>query len=81
MKKQGPPPLSTETYKDGEVIGIDTDGGLVIWDSFAKAGFNCGESIEEFGPANLTSTEKQRLAIGFSNRAISAAFKNIQEAK
>lgn len=47
------------TYKDGEVIGIDTDGCLVLWNADDEELYNCGETLEEFG--ELTAIELARI--------------------
>lgn len=52
----------TETYRDGEVIGKDTDGCLILWNSSTKRGENCGETLEQFGGVDsLFPNEIKRL--------------------
>lgn len=38
--------MKTETYRDGEVIGKDNDGCLILWNSKNNTGENCGETLE-----------------------------------
>lgn len=42
---------------DFEVIGVDTDGGLICKDVQTGELYNCGETLEEFGAHNLTEGE------------------------
>jgi hypothetical protein len=48
-------------YKDSEVVGLDKDGCVVQWSAENHAPYNCGETPEEFGVANLTEVELLRL--------------------
>ena len=50
-------------YKDGEVIGKESDGSLIQWDADAQAPYSSGETLTDFGESNLTSAEKQRLGL------------------
>lgn len=38
-----------EVYRDGEVIGTDNDGCLILWNSQTNKKENCGETLEQFG--------------------------------
>jgi hypothetical protein len=53
--------MSTETHADNEVLGIDTDGCLILWDADKRQRYNCGETLEQWGKENLTSQEISRL--------------------
>jgi len=46
---------------DGEVLGQDADGGLIQWNATARAPYNSGETVEEFGGSNLSEAEMKRL--------------------
>jgi hypothetical protein len=35
-------------YQDGEILGIDTDGTLILWDAERNQPYNCGETLAEF---------------------------------
>lgn len=48
-------------FSDGEIMGIDGDGRLRQWDDAMKQVYNCGETIEEFGAANISVVEWARL--------------------
>ncbi len=50
-----------DEYTDGEVITVDGDGCLVLWDADRHEPYNCGETLEEFG--YLTDTERERLVV------------------
>ena len=50
-----------EVYRDGEVIGTDNDGCLILWNSTTQQGENCGETLEQFGIDNLFPKELKRL--------------------
>lgn len=50
-----------ETYADGEVIRLDTDGCLVMWDSDTESEYNSGETLDEFGRENLAPEELARV--------------------
>lgn len=48
-------------YRDEEITGIDTDGGLIQWNASTKRNENCGESLESYGVNNLSEKELTRL--------------------
>lgn len=50
-----------KNYEDGEVIDIDEDGNLILWDNENKQPYNCGENLEEFGFMNLRPEEVSRI--------------------
>lgn len=52
-------------FNDGEVVGLDRDGCLVLWNADSKRAENCGETVLEFGLDNLTNEEKSRLYTAF----------------
>jgi len=49
------------SYKDGEVINLDKDDCVVLWDADKQQPYNCGETLEQYGFDNLTDEEKTRL--------------------
>jgi hypothetical protein len=53
----------SRAYRDGEVLGIDKDGGVIQWDLQGKRRYNCGENLQQFGVCNLTAPEKKRLGL------------------
>jgi hypothetical protein len=55
--------MENESYRDGDVIGIDTDKCLILWNGSKKQGENCGETLEQFGIENLFPKELKRLGI------------------
>ena len=52
---------STKEYSDGEIIGIDNDGCLILWNSTSQQGENCGETPEQYGIDNISRTELKRI--------------------
>lgn len=50
-------------YEDGEVIRVDTDGCLVLYNAASDREYNCGQTLEEFGIYNLFPKEKERLGV------------------
>ncbi len=52
-----------ETFQDEEILGIDNDGCLIAWNATKSEKYNTGETLEQFGPENLTETEKARLNV------------------
>ena len=48
---------------DGEVLGIDNDGGLICWDAVREERYNCGQTLKQYGMKNLTDREKRRLKL------------------
>ncbi|WP_431106674.1 hypothetical protein [Variovorax paradoxus] len=54
---------------DGEVVGIDTDGCLLLWDSEAGCPINCGETLAEFGTETLTPEERAVVSQATGNAA------------
>ncbi len=50
------------------VIGTDTDGCLVCRDHDTNEEYNCGETLEEFGPQNLTEEERKTLTAESAER-------------
>lgn len=63
--------MKKETYRDGEVIGKDNDGCLILWNSKKNAGENCGETLEQFGVDNLFPNELLRLNIDQTGASLS----------
>ena len=54
--------MKEHTYRDGEVIGVDTDKCLIVWNSKTQQGENCGETLEQFGGKdNLFPKELKRI--------------------
>ena len=51
-------------YQDGDVIGIDNDGCVILWDAVKKERYNCGETINQYGLENLTEKERALLNLG-----------------
>lgn len=53
-------------YKDDEIIGMDTDGCLILWDNENQQPYNCGETVEDFtkNGAEIWSHEKERITDG-----------------
>lgn len=49
-------------YRDGEVIGLDNDGSLILFNGDNGQPYNCGEPPEEFGLRNMTEEERKRVA-------------------
>jgi|WetSurMetagenome_2_1015567.scaffolds.fasta_scaffold19810_3 hypothetical protein len=49
------------TYNDQEVLSIDNDGCLILWDAAKKAKYNCGENLETYGISNLSEQELTRI--------------------
>jgi hypothetical protein len=50
-------------HYDGEILGLDSDGCIIQWDGDSGAPYNCGETPEQFGIANITEAEAARLGI------------------
>lgn len=48
-------------YTDGEILDVDTDGCLIMWDNDGDIPYNCGETLEGYGVDNLTQREADRL--------------------
>lgn len=48
---------------DGEVLRVDNDGCLVLWDRDGEVEYNCGETLDDYGDHNLTEVECKRLGI------------------
>jgi len=48
-------------YSDGEVLGIDTDKNLIMWNAIKKERYYSGESLEHYGEHNLLPKEIKRL--------------------
>lgn len=55
--------VDAEEFEDGEVIGRETDGTLICWNSVSKERYNCGQTLEQFGLDDLTDKERQRLGV------------------
>ena len=53
--------MSSPDYADGEVLGADVDGCLIQWDRQGDVAYNCGETLEGFGPENLNAVELARV--------------------
>lgn len=53
----------TSAFNDGEVIGIDNDERLIMWDRQGGVAYNCGETLDDYGDENLTEVECKRLGI------------------
>lgn len=52
-----------ETYKDCEVVGIDTDGCLLCWDARRHRKYNCGTKLEAFELTDFSVRERERLGL------------------
>lgn len=51
-----------EDYSDGEIVGVDTDGCLILWDDAKSEKYNSGHTLKQFGGMkNLTNREKARV--------------------
>jgi hypothetical protein len=48
-------------YADGEVLGVDVDGGLICWNAETQTKYNCGETLEQYGEHNLSEDELIRI--------------------
>jgi len=48
-------------HRDGEVMGLDGDGNLLVWDSSKAEVYNSGFTPDQFGVENLTDKERSRL--------------------
>lgn len=53
--------MKDHTYRDGEVIGIDNNKCLIVWNSKTQQGENCGETLEQFGKYNIFPKELKRI--------------------
>ena len=53
--------FSYKYHKDGEVLGLDTDGCILQWDSTKGEVYNGGETPAMFGLCNMTAAERERL--------------------
>ena len=62
-----------QKYSDGEVVGVDSDGHLVQWNSDAGATYNSGETLEQFGVQNLSEQELLRAQGKVSKAGVSNA--------
>lgn len=51
----------TKHYEDGEILGLDKDGSLILWNSETKEPENCGETPEEFGVEMIRLEEWERI--------------------
>lgn len=49
-------------HQDGEVLGVDNDGSLILFNGDNGEPYNCGETPEEFGLSNMTEIERKRIA-------------------
>lgn len=49
------------SLRDGEVVGVDTDGNLICYNASTHSNYNCGETLESYGVDNLTPTELKRV--------------------
>ncbi len=47
--------------KDGEVLGLDTDGTVVCWNEGDELPYNTGETVEEYG--SMTQAERKRCGL------------------
>lgn len=52
--------VKAQNFFDGEVVGVDSDGHLIQWSADARATYNSGETLEEYGVRNLSALELQR---------------------
>lgn len=44
---------------DFRVVGVDADGGVICCDCKTGEYYNCGESVSQFGPSNMTALERE----------------------
>jgi len=63
-------PDAQSSLEDGEVLGQDNDGALILWDASNGTPYNCGETPKEYGIENLTKTEILRLTSQISKAAV-----------
>ncbi len=64
VEEKSPCPL-----QDGEVLGLEDDGSVIQWDADESVAYNSGESLEEFGIANLAENERIRVGLAPSEQA------------
>ena len=46
---------------DGEVMGLDSDGSVLTWNSDTNQAENTSETPEEYGFDNMSATERKRV--------------------
>lgn len=51
-------------FMDGEVIGLEQDGSLIQWSDKERQPVTNGQTLEEFGIANLSPIERARVGLG-----------------
>lgn len=52
--------------EDGEVMGLDTDGKIKVWNIEANSAQNTGETMDEYGIDNMQAFELQRCYESFN---------------
>lgn len=55
---------------DGEILGLDTNGCLLHWDSEKLSIYNSGETPEEFGLDNIRPEEMKRIRPATGHRIL-----------
>jgi hypothetical protein len=51
------------SFDDGEVVGIDHDGNVIMWNGGTKQLYNCGQTPEQIGTDNLGVIEMFRCGL------------------
>lgn len=49
-----------EQFRDGEVVDLDNDLHVIVWNIEFRCGQNTGDSMADYGLHNMTATEQQR---------------------
>ena len=74
----------TTTYADGEVVGLDNDGCIILWNSETKRGENSGMTPTQFGatgPSGMSNVERVRIGLKPVDAAEVARLVGLAEAK
>ena len=62
LKKEAEDQIKDETsFELGEILGVDTDGCLILWDGEKK--YNCGETPSEFGEESISEEEWETIKL------------------
>lgn len=56
----GPSRTACQSLQDGEVLGQEPNGLLVFFDRTKNTAYVSGETVAEYGPENLTDSERAR---------------------
>lgn len=52
-----------ESFEDGEIIGVDTDGSLILWNADNNTTYNSGEPLEAYSDSELSKKELTRVKL------------------